>query len=71
MFSDIPGLYPLDAGSTPSYDNQKRLRTLPLVEKTELVSKQGPDHRGTHKPFQGTWTLFSREEGATEVTEAV
>lgn len=41
----------------------------PRLRINELKHKQGPGHRGTHKPYQGTWNILSREEGATETTQ--
>lgn len=41
----------------------------PQLRINELKHKQGPGHRGTHKPYQRTWNILSREEGATETTQ--
>ena len=41
----------------------------PQLRINELKHKQGLGHRGTHKPYQGTWNVLSREEGATETTQ--
>ena len=40
----------------------------PQLRINELKNKQRPGHRGTHKPYQGTWNVLSREEGASEAT---
>lgn len=40
----------------------------PQLRLNGLKHKQGPGQGGTHKPYQGTWNVLSREEGATETT---
>lgn len=50
-FSHIPGLHALEAGSTPSCDNQKRLQTLGNVprERNCLQSKTIDSKDGFHE----------------------